>query len=407
MDNLVFWGATAALTLAAAGLLVQALRRGAALSEGAQDYDVQVYRDQLAEVDRDLARGVLEPEDAERARTEISRRILAADAGRAALGSGPRGGVTWLAAGFAVLVIAVGGYATYLTLGAPGYGDFSLKARVEAAAELRANRPSQAEAEAEAPAVPPSTDARLVGLVAQLRDVLRARPDDLEGHQLLVRYEGALGNYAAAYAAQERVIALKGADALAADYGALAELMILAAAGRVTPEADVPLQQALARDPDLSSARYYTGLMHLQTGRPDLTFRLWAQLLEEGPEEAPWIAPIRAQILDLAQLAGVRYTPPSADAPRGPSQADIAAAADLTPQERMEMIRGMVDRLSTKLATDGGTAQEWAQLLRSLVVIGDVDQAERVWENAKEVFGEDSADILPVLRAAQRAGFTQ
>ncbi len=407
MDNLGFWIATAALTLAAAGLILLALRRGAELADGTQDYDVQVYRDQLAEVDRDLARGVLEPEDAERARTEISRRILAADAGRGALQTGPRGGLTWAAAAFAVLVIAGGGYATYLTLGAPGYGDFGLKSRVEAANDLRAGRPSQAEAEAAAPAAPPSTDARLTALVAQLREVLASRPDDLQGHQLLVRYEGALGNFAAAYAAQEKVIALKGDAALAADYGALAELMILAAGGRVTPEADAPLQQALSRDPGIGSARYYTGLMHLQTGRPDLTFRLWAQLLEEGPEDAPWIPPIRGQILELAQMAGVRYTPPSASAPRGPSQADIDAAADLTPEERMEMIRGMVDRLSTKLATEGGTAQEWAQLIRSLVVIGDIDQARRVWENAKQVFGEDSPEILPILRAAQRAGFTQ
>ncbi|KNG95669.1 hypothetical protein ATO11_01625 [Pseudaestuariivita atlantica] len=400
-----FWAATILMALASCALLFLAMRRGGDAAQS--DYDVQVYRDQLAEVDRDLGRGVLDPEDAERVRTEIARRILAADAGREGLKTGPGKRATLVAAGLSALVIAGGAFAIYTRIGAPGYGDFGLKARFAQAEEARASRPSQSEAEARVPATAPDASARVETLVAQLREVVKDRPDDLRGQSLLVQYEGALGNYAAAYQAQDRVIAIKGEDATAADYGAKAELMILAAGGIVTPEAEAVLNEALTRDSTLGASRYYMGLMYAQTGRPDITFRFWSQLLERGPENAPWIAPIRAQIGELAQIAGVRYTPPSVDGPRGPTQDDIAAAADLTPEERMEMIRGMVGRLSDKLATEGGPPQEWAQLIRSLSVIGDYAQAEAVWANAQEVYADDPGALVPIQRAAQQAGLDQ
>ncbi|MGR3502914.1 c-type cytochrome biogenesis protein CcmI [Pseudaestuariivita sp.] len=399
-----FWLATGLLVLVACAIVVLALRRGS--DEGAQDFDVQVYRDQLTEVDRDLARGVLGAEDAERVRTEISRRILAADAGRQGLNAGPSSSVNWAVGGVLACAIAGGTYYTYVTIGAPGYGDFGLEHRLALAAEFKETRPSQAEAEADIP--PPAVvDAseQVLGLVQQLREVVADRPTDLRGHQLLVQYEGALGNYRAAYEAQDKVLEIKGDAVTAADIATKAELMILAAGEYVSPEAEAVLNEALTLNSTLGSARYYYGLMYLQTGRADLTFRFWSDLLERGPEEAPWIPPIRAQIESIAAQAGERYTPPAPDRDlRGPTQDDIDAAEDLTPEERMEMIRGMVGRLSDKLATEGGTPQEWAQLIRSLVVIGDIGQARAVWDNAQEVFADTPGALVPIQRAAQLSG---
>lgn len=400
-----FWSATALLTLVSVGLMWLALRRGDA--GGAQAYDVQVYRDQLAEVDRDTARGVLDPDEAYRARTEISRRILAADEGRMDVSEGPGKSATLVAGVFATVVIAGGGYWIYTSLGAPGYGDLGLKSRIAMAEESRLTRPTQAEAEAATPRRQVDASERVVELVTQLRDVLQDRPNDLRGHQLLAQYEGGLGNFRAAYEAQRKVVEIMGAQATAADIGAEAELMVLATNGYVSPEAEKIFDEALTLNPNLGSARYYLGQMYAQTGRHDIAFRLWRGLLERGPEEAPWIPPIRAQIGELAQLAGVNYIPPAANAVRGPTQDDIANAAEMNPAERMEMIRGMVGGLSDKLATEGGTPQEWAQLLRSLVVLGDYDQAKAVWDNAQEVFADTPEAMVPIIRAAQQAGLTQ
>ena len=120
---------------------------------------------------------------------------------------------------------------------------------------------------------------------------------------LLARNEAALGNFKAAYEAQQAVLSIKGAEATASDYADYADMMILAAGGYVSPEAENALRGALARDASNGTARYYMGLMAAQTGRPDQAFRVWDALLKEGPSDAPWIAPIRSQIEEMAARA--------------------------------------------------------------------------------------------------------
>jgi cytochrome c-type biogenesis protein CcmH len=165
----------------------------------------------------------------------------------------------------------------------------------------------------------------------------------------------------------------------------------------------------LAKDENDARSRYYIGLMMIQTGRPDLAFRLWDGLLRRGPADAPWIEPILAQIESVAQLAGVNYTIPAiggADAP-GPSAQDIEAAADMTPAERMEMIGGMVEGLSNRLATEGGPPQDWARLITSLAIMGNPSQARAIYDNAMEVFAGEPGAIDTIRAAGQQAGVAE
>ena len=245
-------------------------------------------------------------------------------------------------------------------------------------------------------------------LVEQLRAAVAARPDDLRGHLLLAQTEAQLGNFPAAAAAQAGLIRIRGEQATPEDLGDYAELLVLAAGGYVSPEAEEVLRDVLRRDENDGRARYYIGLMRLQTGRPDITFRLWDDLLRRGPVGAPWIEPIRQQIGQVAALAGVRYEIPAigSGAP-GPSQADIDAAADLSVAERMEMIGAMVDGLSTRLATEGGPPQDWARLVTSLAVLGQPTQARAIFDEAMQVF-EGDAGAIDILRAAgQQAGVAE
>ena len=110
-------------------------------------------------------------------------------------------------------------------------------------------------------------------------------------------------------------------------------------------------------------------------------------------------------------MAGVDYTPPAmagagpmAGATAGPSQDDIAAAADMSPEERAEMIRGMVDRLMDRLATEGGTPQEWAQLIGALGIIGDSERARMIWGEAQSVYAEAPDALALIDQAAESAG---
>ena len=405
-----FWIATVALAVAMAGLLMFALVRGHRSTGPAEAFDLQVYRDQLTEVDREVQRGVISQEDAERLRTEISRRILAADA--KAQASGDRGGQP-RSLGFAVAavigVMVVGGsYWLYGQLGAPGYGDRGLAQRLEMAERARADRPSQQEAEAQMPVTGnPDMQPEYAALVQRLRGAVAERPDDLQGHVLLARSEAAMGNYAAAYAAQQRVVSIKGDAATAKDYADLADMMVLAAGGYVSPEAEMALEATLARDPENGVALYYIGLMMAQTGRPDVSFRVWDRLLRQSPPDANWLPPILAQIEEMAYRAGVSdYRVPQVAGTPGPTAEDMDNAAQMSPEDRQEMIRGMVGQLSDRLATEGGTPEEWARLISSLGVLGDEAQAIAVWNNAQEVFADNPEALEIVREGARSAGLT-
>jgi cytochrome c-type biogenesis protein CcmH len=401
-----FWTATVMLALAMVGLLVLALMRGQRNTGPAEAFDLQVYRDQLSGVDREVQRGVISQEDAERLRTEISRRILSADAKAQASGAGgqqPRVLGMAVAALIGVIVIG-GGFGLYTQLGAPGYGDLGLSTRMEMAQAARENRPSQQEAEAQMPATSdPALQPEYGDLVQRLRGAVAERPNDLQGHILLARSEAALGNYIAAYQAQGQVLSIKGDGAIGADYADLADMMVLAAGGYVSPEAERVLEGALTRDPQNGVAQYYMGLMMAQTGRPDVAFRLWDRLLRQSPPEAAWLPPILAQIEEMAYRAGVSdYTVPQIAGLPGPTAEDVEAAGEMSADERQDMIRGMVARLSDRLATEGGPPEDWARLISSLSVLGDQAQAIAIWNNAQEVFA-DNPEALEVVREGARA----
>ncbi len=403
---MLFWIVTAVLTLSVVSVLSGALMGARRDARPPAAYDLDVYRDQLKEVERDLARGVVSESDAERARTEVSRRILQADAAvkTSISQTHPTGGM--LIAAITSVVIAGASYLMYLQLGAPGYGDLRLANRIEMAETLRAERPSQTTAEASLPnkGPPLNLSPDYVALVEQLRETVGARPNDLQGQVLLSQSEGQLGNFAAAHAAKARVLAIKGANATATDFADYADLLILAAGGYVSPQAEGVLERALSMDPANGPARYYFGLMMSQTGRPDTALRVWDQLLREGPPDAPWVPPIEAQIEEMAMRAGVNYARPAIGTGRGPSAADIDAAGDMSPAERMEMIQGMVAGLSDRLATEGGPVEDWSQLISSLGVLGQMDQARAVFENALKAFGDNRAAMDLLNRTADRIG---
>jgi cytochrome c-type biogenesis protein CcmH len=403
-------------------ILVRAMSRAGqvAAADGAERA-MKVYRDQLSEVERDLARGVLDAAEAERLRLEISRRILELDKDAAARRVGAPAPVSMqrLAAG-AILVTLLGGAGLYLAMGMPGKRDMPLVARHADAEQTRETRPRQAELEEQVAAAFPDPApfegrAELEPMVAQLRAALEQRPLDVQGHSLLAQNEARLGNFGAAIAAQERVLEIAGENAAPEHYAYLIDLMVIAAGGFVSPEAEDVIARALRQDAENGVALYYLGRMYAQTGRPDMTFRIWRRLHDLGPGDAPWMPEIRAALPELARISGEpRYQLPPRPAPAGagpsagpsigPSAADIEAAAQLPPQERAQMIEGMVDGLMVRLANDGGSAEEWAQLIGALMVLERREQAQAILQEARTVFAARAEDLALINGAAQAAG---
>ena len=400
-----FWIAALVLGALVSLLLAMSLLRRPHQSQNPAQSDVLIYKDQLADLDRDKARGLIAPEEAERARLEISRRILEADKTAKAAGTSsiPDIDMSRVFAIAIALVILGGGSGLYIYLGEPGYPDLPLSSRIAAAAEMRAERPDQATAETGVERREVEANPDHVALIERLRTELERRPDDLQGHTLLVDNEARLGNLIAAHRAQANVLRIKGDSATADDYAKYADLLILAAGGYVSPEAEQALTRALNLDPTNGTARYYSGLLFAQTGRPDLAFRFWSALLEDSPADAPWVPTIEARIADIAMRAGVNYSPPTT----GPDAGAVAAAEDMSPEERAEMIRGMVETLADRLATDGGTPDEWARLIGALSVLGETDRAAAILNEAQTVFADNPDALARIEASANRAGIAE
>ncbi|OIQ25034.1 MAG: c-type cytochrome biogenesis protein CcmI [Alphaproteobacteria bacterium MedPE-SWcel] len=417
---MAFWILTGLVTLGMGGILALVLLRNHnGPGEPAAAYDLRVYRQQLTDLDRDIARGVVSAEDADRLRTEISRRILAADAQvQAAEAAQQRpNGPSRIAAVLVVLGIALGTASLYNRLGAPGYEDLGLDRRLNMADERARTRPSQTEAEARLPAsLNPEVDPNYLKLVENLRKVTAERPDDPRGQALLAQHEAQIGNFKAAYEAKARFIALQNGDIGMSDLVDQAELQVMAAGGYVSPEAEALLLRALTVTPDDGRARYYLGLLMGQIGRPDRGYQLWADTLRAGPDTAPWNQAIAAQIPEMAAMAGVEHrplTPPAAaeNAPLagplpgplpGPDAEDVANMQQMSPEERQQMIEGMVAGLADRLATEGGSPPEWARLITALGVLGRIDQARAIHAEALEEFAGDAAALDIVNTAFNR-----
>ncbi len=396
-----FYLSAGAMAVMVGVVLLQALRRAGA--ETAQDgaEDLIIYADQLAEVDRDLARGVLPVEEAGRLRIEVQRRIL--DAGRSVSVKPNRApSHPALAAGIVALAL-VGSGLLYQTLGAPGYPDVPIAARLANAEADYQNRPSQDAIEAAQPAFTPPADADKVTLdiIEKLRQAVAKRPDDLQGQIYLSQQEGGLGNFAAARKAQQAVIRLKGAQATADDYANLGVMMIYAAQGIVSPQAEAALTETLKRDPAQPAARFYMGLMAAQVGRPDKTFPLWKALLDEGPDTAPWIPVISQRLQDIADAAGIPYQAPQA---RGPSAGDMANAAQMSPEDRQKMIEGMVGGLESRLMGEGGAIEDWTKLINALGVLKATDRAKAAYAKAQADFAGKPGELSALKAAATAAG---
>ncbi len=410
---MVFWVSIGAVTfLAIIWILYPLLKREKSAPAARASYDVQVFKDQLKEIDSDEARGVISAAEATRIRTEVSRRLLAAAKDEEAEAPAPNApkAATYTVVGAIIAASVLGGLGLYRNWGAPGMGDFPYTANLARQAEMN-RRPSQAEAEAAIAARNKADSAGLPNLdnlsqnrtnelLAQLQEVLKTRPDDLQGHRLLAQNLATVGRFAEARAAQDEVLRILGDQAQPEDYLDSAALMINAAEGYVSPEAIDALRIVMKAIPENPRARFYAGLALWQNGEPRKAYTVWNRLLQEGPEDAPWIPSIRANIDALA--ADAQAAAPQAPL-AGPSQQQVQDAANMTDAERQDMIRSMVARLSERLANEGGSVDEWVRLIGANTVLGDAEAAAKAEADARKAFADDPEALAQIEAAAAAA----
>ena len=407
----LFWGTAAVLVVGCLGVVLAPLFRGAGRAERRASFDMQVHRDQLREVDADLARGLLGPEEAAATRLEVSRRLLAAadaEAVEAATAAAPRRLTRRAApAMLAGLVLAAAGLYGWLGGAGPARPAARAPARRGGGRAGEAARPGRGRGDGRGARRRPGAGRRR-GARPRAGGQAAAGDGDPAGRSAGPPAAGAEPRRRCS-AGPRRGRRRSGCWRSSAtgrrrrDFVDLAELSILAAGGYVSPEAEAALARALALDPRDPVGRYYSAVTLMQGGRPDLAYRIWSGLVAEGPPDAPWMAAARAGAADAAAAAGI--APPAAGptAP-GPTASDIDAAAQMPPTDRAAMIEGMVGQLSERLATQGGPPADWARLIRSLGVLGRRDEAAAILAEARSVHAGDAPGLAEIEAAGRDAG---
>jgi cytochrome c-type biogenesis protein CcmH len=342
------WLAFALMTAAAIFAVLWPLGRRTA---GAGGSDIAVYRDQLEEVTRDRATGLIGEAEAEAAKVEVSRRLIAAaDAAEADAAAG--GSPLWRRRATALtglLLLPIGAAALYLALGSPQLPGQPL---AERAGAVRQDRSIQ-------------------NLVSQVEAHLERNPNDARGYEVVAPVYLRLGRFDDAVNARRKSLALAGETAeRQADLG---EALASAANGVITVEAKAAFERALALDPNDQKAKFFIGVAAEQDGDKPQAAAIWTKMLKDAPPDAPW-APLVRESLARLGVAPATVAPPIALAP-GPSAADVAAAGNMSEKDRGDMVRGMVARLAEKLQADGNDLEGWRRLLRAYMVLGERDKA--------------------------------
>jgi cytochrome c-type biogenesis protein CcmH len=368
LSPMMLWIIFAGMTAAAVFAVLWPLGRKPVLAGGGSDR--LVYQDQLSEIDRDRAAGLIGEAEAESARVEISRRLLAAadaEAPAAAAVSAPppqrRRRIAALATLTVIPAIALG---LYLALGSPDVPGEPAYSHIDA---------------------PPSNQS-VASLVSQVEAHLARNPNDGAGWEVIAPVYLRMGRFDDAVEARRKSIALNG-DSVAREAG-LGEALVAAANGVVTDDAKQAFARAITFDPKDSKSRYFLGLADEQDGNRDAAAAKWRAMLDEAPPDAPWANFVRAA---LARVTSEANAPPQAP---GPSAADIAAADSMSNAQRSDMIRGMVQRLADQLHADGHNVDGWIRLVRAYAVLGDRDKAKSAAADARHALADHPDQVKQI-----------
>jgi len=356
---ILFWIIAGVLTLTAAVVLAAPLFDTRKFkSEDA--FALEVYRDQLAELSRDEQRGLLTPEQARAAQIEIERRILALDEGKKFLPARPPSHRLTLAM---AVILPLAGFGLYLMLGSPHLPSQSAMDRL--AAERARTSPE----------------------IQALEAKVGQSPSDAQSWIDLGR----------AYVAVERTKDAKDSFGKAMALGRkepdllrqYAHAAILAEGGRVTTDAQSALQRALSADPGDPTARFFLALAKAQNQDVEGALADWLTLERQLPAEAPLRSLLAENIdkaarqlgKDPAKLPG-RPAGRGGPAPAGPNADDMAAAAQMTPEERQAFIESMVERLAARMKEEPEDVEGWIRLANAYGVLEKREEARAAWAEA-------------------------
>jgi cytochrome c-type biogenesis protein CcmH len=399
---MLFWVLAAVLTAAVTvALLLPLARRREAGSRA--DHDVEVYSDQLAEVDRDRANGLIGEDEATYARAEIARRLLRANrkaGGNARSGHARAEGVRRIARVAVILGVPTAALGAYVATGSPDVPHQPLAQRLMPG-NLANDDPTG-----------------VAALVSQAERHLAENPEDGRGWDVLAPIYLRSGRPEDAANAYRNAIRLLGPDA--ARQSGYGETLVALSGGVVTEEARLAFQSAREIEPGEVKSAFYLAMAMVQEGREDRALQAFRDIAGTSPPDAPWMPAVNAHIEALGGAAPAPVPPsvgalsddgataPQADgsgeAPRDPDADDLAAAGRMGAQDRAAMVEGMVESLDARLRENPDNIEGWVRLVRSYGVLGRTEDAGDALRRGLEVFPANSEDGRQLIAEARRAG---
>ncbi|KQV43505.1 MULTISPECIES: c-type cytochrome biogenesis protein CcmI [unclassified Rhizobium] len=370
---MLFWVLVSVLTAAVAVALLLPLMRAEVRTDIPQSHDVEVYRDQLAELQRDTASGLISGDEAEFARAEVARRLLAANEAVKAAAPVSARRANRIAQMAVIVFLPLAGLCLYLATGRPDLPDAPLAMRL-------AN---------------PGEDINI--LVAKAEQHLVQNPEDGAGWDILAPIYYREGRMEDAGVAYQNAIRILGPTP--ARLGGYAESLIALSGGLVTTEAQDALQQSLALEPSDPRSEYYLALALKQQGKTEEARSAFEALVRASPKDAPWLPLVNTH---LAELKGGAV--PGGKAPGNPTEADVAAAQTMDSGDRTAMIEGMVASLAEKLKQDPKNFEGWMRIVRSYAVLDRKAEAGEALRQGLQAFPAETEQGRGLLALASELG---
>jgi cytochrome c-type biogenesis protein CcmH len=233
-------------------------QRGGVTTGDRQAANLAIFRDQLADLERERSEGILADADFDHARQELQRRLLNEVEPAAAPGGPALNGPSRKTAIAVLLLLPVAALLGYALLGKP------------AALDPARTMPAAAQAQ--------MTPEQIDAMVARLAERMQSNPDDMQGWLMLARSYKSLGRYAEAveaYAKAEKVI--NDEPDLLASY---AETIAMAGQGL----AGKPLQlveRALQLDAKHAHSLFLAGAAAMQANDNKKAVAYWEALLPQ------------------------------------------------------------------------------------------------------------------------------
>ncbi len=385
---MMIWFILAGMTALVVAVFLRALSRPPTIEDAPAAPNEAVYKDQLVEIDSDLKRGLISEQEAEGARAEVARRLLALEDDQR---TGTQGGDT--ASGQATpqpavihfgLVVGVVGIALafYVSLGSPSL---------------------QGQPHAERIAARTKAINEMHSMIAAVQQRLKEHPNDGKGWAVIAPIYLRRGQFKKAAEAFDNAQRLLGSrpDLLMG----FAKATIGVNKGQVTEAATRAFKTVLKAHPEAPEPQYWIAVSKEQRGDVKGAIADYERLLNTAPSGAPWKGTVARRLAAAKGKSGMPGAPVRTGPPaRGPSAADVAAAQKMKPEDQRAMINAMVTGLAQRLKDNGNDPAGWRRLIRSYMVLGQRDKAQSALKDARKALAARKAELKALEAFANKLG---